>query len=200
MTAKDPDALRRALGSASALLITGASHTGKSRLAARLGAALDWPVIATDSLARHPGRPWPEPKRHVAEMYERLSVETLHTLLLHHHANMVPIVRQALQHRPVIVEGNALRPELYAAELDPDARMACLTAPDAVLSARIRAASGWDACTPRHKGQIDAFVARSLCDNAALAFSARAYTVPVLTPCDDDAIVRILPAFRAPQP
>ena len=196
----DEDPQHSAFGPVSALLITGTSHTGKSTLAARLGATLGWPVVSTDALARHPGRPRPIPRPHVAEMYERLSVETLHTLLLHHHANMVPVVRQALRQRPVIVEGNALRPELYAPDLAPGARMACLTAPDDVLRARIRASSDWATRTPRHKAQIDAFIARSLCDNAALASSAQRYTVTVFDTASDGSLDLTLPDFHALQP
>lgn len=55
------------------ILIGGALHAGKSTLAKTLALKLGWRYVSTDSLARHPGRPWkPKPNRvpdHVAEHY-----------------------------------------------------------------------------------------------------------------------------------
>ncbi len=45
------------------ILIGGSSNVGKSILAQSLALKLGWSHISTDSLARHPGRPWKaEPK------------------------------------------------------------------------------------------------------------------------------------------
>lgn len=43
----------------STILIAGTSHVGKSTLAGLLSERLRCEAISTDSLARHPGRPWP---------------------------------------------------------------------------------------------------------------------------------------------
>ena len=43
------------------LLLTGTSHVGKSTCAGKVGAALGWPVVSTDALARHPGSGKPDP-------------------------------------------------------------------------------------------------------------------------------------------
>ena len=40
------------------ILIGGTSHAGKSTLGLSLAEKLGWDYLATDSLARHPGRPW----------------------------------------------------------------------------------------------------------------------------------------------
>ena len=63
------------------VLIGGTSHVGKSTLSESLAARLGWTRISTDTLARHPGRPWkPAPEKvpdHVAEHYLSLSVNEL---------------------------------------------------------------------------------------------------------------------------
>ena len=55
------------------LLIGGTSHTGKTTLAQSLAQQLDRDCISTDSLARHPGRPWKisdkEVPSHVVDHY-----------------------------------------------------------------------------------------------------------------------------------
>ena len=40
------------------ILIGGSSHTGKSTAAREIAGRLGWSHLSTDSLARHPGRPW----------------------------------------------------------------------------------------------------------------------------------------------
>lgn len=65
----------------SGILIAGTSHVGKSTFAARLTKALGCSLISTDSLARHPGRPWPTVRPAVAEFYSSLSPETIHWFL-----------------------------------------------------------------------------------------------------------------------
>ena len=74
------------------VFIGGTSHVGKSTLAESLAARLGWTRISTDTLARHPGRPWrPAPEKvpdHVAEHYLSLSVnELLKDVLRHYRVN-----------------------------------------------------------------------------------------------------------------
>ena len=100
----------------SVLLIFGTSHVGKSTLAARVGRALGWQVQSTDSLARHPGRPWPEVREPVAEFYSRLTDESVFWFLRVHHENMQPLLRQRIvadcqAGKGSVLEGSALRPE-----------------------------------------------------------------------------------------
>jgi adenylate kinase family enzyme len=63
------------------ILIGGSSRIGKSTLAESLAMKLGWRHISTDSLARHPGRPWrakPESvPLHIAEHYLSLSTNAL---------------------------------------------------------------------------------------------------------------------------
>lgn len=107
-------------------LIGGTSHVGKSTLAQSLAADLGWNCVSTDSLARHPGRPWktttrsPSPfagrvfeyytprKRaqrgavrsipdHVARHYLTLSVDELVTELLRHYERLWPQIRTIIE-------------------------------------------------------------------------------------------------------
>ena len=108
------------------ILIGGSSHSGKSALSESIAANLGWNRISTDTLARHPGRPWrPEPGQvpdHVAEHYLSLSVDQLIKDVLHHYrVNVWPKVEKIVASHindpsrgRLIIEGSALWPELVA--------------------------------------------------------------------------------------
>src|SRR5436190_17319138 len=98
------------------LLITGTSHVGKSSLGHDIAAATGWQLRATDTMARHPGRPWPTTPPHVAEFYAKLSPDSIFQFLLNHHENMWQSIQAALQipGQYAIWEGSALRPEYLA--------------------------------------------------------------------------------------
>jgi predicted kinase len=179
------------------ILISGTSHTGKSTLAAALGEALGWPVLATDRIARHPGRPWPEVRPHVAEYFTRLTPEAIYQFLLDHHRNMWPGLRRTIAEelaagRPFVFEGSALRPDYLATLADPQLAAVCLHADPEFLRTRIRAASDYDALAPPQRTLVDAFTDRSLTDNARLIAEARAAGQP----CVDAADPAALAAFR----
>jgi len=102
------------------ILIGGASHIGKSTLGKALSIKLKGEYIATDNLARHPGRPWStekdkEIKPHVAEHYRGLSApELLSDVLVHYGQNVLPQVIELIQtynlNKYLIIEGSALYP------------------------------------------------------------------------------------------
>ena len=105
------------------ILVGGSSHVGKSTLSGSLAAELGWTHVSSDTLARHPGRPWkPEPEKvpdNVAEHYLSLSVdELLRDVLCHYRVNVWPKVEAIVaaysndtSRAGVIVEGSALWPE-----------------------------------------------------------------------------------------
>ena len=105
------------------ILVGGSSHVGKSTLSGSLAAELGWTHVSSDTLARHPGRPWkPEPEKvpdNVAEHYISLSVdELLRDVLCHYRVNVWPKVEAIVaaysndtSRAGVIVEGSALWPE-----------------------------------------------------------------------------------------
>ncbi len=152
-----------------AILIAGASHTGKSTLAGRIGAALNWPVLSTDGMARHPGRPWPEVRPEVAEFYDRLGDDTIHWFLRVHHQNMRPglvrLLEDAALGNPLVLEGSALRPDLLAMLRSDRVATICLTGQADVLAARIRTATGYDGLDPGQRRLVDRFITRSQRDN-----------------------------------
>ena len=156
------------------ILIGGTSHVGKSTVAERLAAELGWSAISTDSLARHPGRPWRHPPEtvpeHVAEHYLSLSVdELLSDVLRHYSFNVWPKVEEIIASGAgIIVEGSALWPE-FAIGLDSD-RVASLwlTASEEVLTQRIYEESLYHAKAGREKTMINKFLERTLAYDALM--------------------------------
>ena len=109
------------------ILIGGTSHTGKTALARALAARLGWRRLSTDSLARHPGRPWktggcvvPD---HVAEHYLSLSVDELIEDVLAHYRSLWPAIRD-------LVSAHATDPSGYAAHVTDHLRAAFAPAAD----------------------------------------------------------------------
>ncbi len=107
------------------ILIGGTSHTGKSTLGKSFATKLGWDYLTTDSLARHPGRPWVSKsnrtiKQQVVEHYKNLSTPDLLTDVLKHYAqNVLPQVetlvqacRSNLLDNCLVIEGSALYPSL----------------------------------------------------------------------------------------
>ena len=156
------------------LLIGGSSHVGKSTLAESLATTLGWRHISTDSLARHPGRPWASPPHgvpdHVAEHYLDLSVdELMEDVLRHYELNVWPNVEAIIASHlndptttGLVVEGSALWPD-FASNLDFTKVAAIwLTASDEVFKQRIRVNSRYKSKSPRERTLIDKFLERSL--------------------------------------
>ena len=142
------------------ILIGGTSHVGKSAVSESLAARLGWAHVSTDSLARHPGRPWkPAPEKvpvHVAEHYLSLSVdELIEDVLRHYRVNVWPKVEEIVASHSndtattgIVLEGSALWPE-FATSLDLDRTAAVwLTASEEVLSQRIHDGSGYRSKSP----------------------------------------------------
>lgn len=164
------------------ILIGGSSHVGKSTLADSLAAKLGWTQISTDKLARHPGRPWPEPvPDHVAEHYLSLSVrELIEDVLYHYKVNVWPQVEAIgtatatdTSKEQIIVEGSALWPEFVATLEVANLAAIWLTASDAVFEQRIRAASQYWTKPQRERRMVDKFLERSLLYNAQMMDAIR---------------------------
>ncbi len=154
------------------LLIGGASHTGKSTLAAALGERLDWQEISTDQLGRHPGRPWPVGGRKVPqnarEHYERLSPEELRDSVLDYQRRMWLTIERIVAHRlvdrssrPLVIEGSAVLAEKIEEIPMPDVQPFWLTASRDVLRRRIFTSSEHESRSPAEKMLIERFEARN---------------------------------------
>ncbi len=149
------------------MLIGGTSHVGKSTLAQHLSEVLGWSVVATDSLARHPGRPWkvlpetvPPP---VAEHYLLLSADELLADVLRHYRGLWPTISDliAQSETPIIMEGSALWPE-WIAPLTSGGVAIWLTASDNFLRRRIYTLSGFDKADGSQKELTRKFMMRTL--------------------------------------
>lgn len=151
-------------------MIGGTSHAGKSTLAEEVAQAVGLTPVSTDRLGRHPGRPWPTVRPHVAEFYARLSPESIFAFLLAHHENMWPGLRRFIgdhlrNGHPFVLEGSALRPDYLATLEDEGLVRLYLYGPPELIRTRIHMASGYETLGDAHRQLIDAFVERSLRDN-----------------------------------
>lgn len=162
------------------ILIGGSSHVGKSTVSETLAAALGWDHVSTDSLARHPGRPWkPAPEKvpdEVAKHYLCLSVgELVEDVLRHYRVNVWPKVETIIASHStdtstsgLVLEGSALWPELVAS-LDFDRIAAVwLSASEDVFRQRIYFGSLYSTKSPRERMMIDKFLERTLAYNARM--------------------------------
>jgi len=173
------------------LLIGGPSNAGKSTVAGILGTRPGWTATSTDRMARHPGRPWPvggQPvKPHVAAHYATLSQGELIRSVLAHYRNMEPLIRALVAKHAddtaedrLVLEGSGLLPETVVAFDLPGVFAVWLTADDAILAARIRRESSYDALHTDGRALVDAFVGRTLLYNRHMLREARARDLPVL--------------------
>lgn len=166
------------------ILISGSSHVGKSTFATHLAHDLGWEASSTDSLARHPGRPWLGVSPHVKEYYSCLSSEAIYWFLLAHHENMWPMMRQRIcaaqsARSPLIFEGTALRPEYIGPILSREICGVFLYANNDVLQERIRAEAGYHDADAASRRIIDRFIERSLRDNTEMHAAALAHGVKI---------------------
>jgi 2-phosphoglycerate kinase len=160
-----------------AILIGGSSHTGKSTLGRALAAKLGWSYLATDKLARHPGRPWvgingQAIPAHVIEHYRDLSTDALLLDVLSHYANNVwpqveEIVRDRVTDRSteyLVIEGSALWPGFVANLVNENShvRAIWLTASARLFRTRIFTESNFDRVSKEEQHLIYKFLDRTL--------------------------------------
>jgi hypothetical protein len=170
------------------LLLGGTSHAGKSTLAQGLSERLGWDRLSTDSLARHPGRPWRTPVRevppHVAEHYLSLSTDELMEDVLRHYRGLWPEIRDRIFARTIdgtlpglIIEGSALWPDTVADFSHPQVSGVWLTASADYLRKRIHITSGFLDALPQEQILIQKFVDRTVAYNARMmaAVSEKAF-------------------------
>lgn len=186
----------------STILIAGTSHVGKSTLAGQLSERLGWEAISTDSLARHPGRPWPGIPSAVDEFYRQLSADSIHWFLKVHHQNIWPMIRTLIDSRldagtPTILEGAALRPEFIAPLLGGPVTGVFLHAGTEFLLQRMRAEARYDEAAPRDRQIMKAFMERSLRENTEMLSSALDHHVPVFDVSKPQAIETLVAHLAA---
>lgn len=152
-------------------LIGGSSHAGKSTLAEAVANHLGCRCISTDSLAKHPGRPWRDPPEqlppHVVEHYRDLALDQMMQSVLAHYRSMwSPLVLPLIESgERLVLEGSALLPELVS-QLDMQhVRAIWLVAAEGVLERRITAESNYGSRDPHARFLIDKFAQRAVAFN-----------------------------------
>ncbi|MDF6021016.1 hypothetical protein [Streptomyces sp. JH34] len=155
------------------VLIGGTSNVGKSAVAQAVADRLGFDCLSTDSLARHPGRPWRTPERevpaHVAEHYGTLTVDELIRSVLDHYERLWPRIEELITTTAtgggagtgLVLEGSALRPVPVAGLKVRHTAAVWLTADVTVLRARVHATGHYDTATTREQLLMDAFLART---------------------------------------
>lgn len=199
-----------------AILIGGSSNIGKSTLAAHLAERLGWEQVSTDSLARHPGRPWrpksaPVPPP-VADHYLGLGHEELLASVLNHYRDMWPGIERLVHKRvqessPLVLEGSALLPENVASLRLSTVSAIWLTGGDSLYEARIKRESRYEDADPRGREMISKFLERSLRFNRMLVEHVRRLDLPYieieknvrLTRLADLCLSRMRPLRLAPK-
>ena len=157
-----------------------------------LAEELGWRHVSTDSLARHPGRPWAlaheEVPDHVAKHYLCLSVhELIEDVLRHYRANVWPQVEKIVAshlNNPstagIVVEGSALWPE-FATSLDFNQVSAIwLTAREDVFRRRIHVESMYSSKSRREQMMIDKFFERTIAYDERMVDSVNRLEFPLL--------------------
>jgi len=179
------------------ILIGGTSHTGKSTLAAHLARRPGWAHLSTDSLARHPGRPWggAGARPQVAKYYLELSDRERLQSVLTHYRNMWPLVeRLVCEHanerseQRLVLEGSGLLPENVISVRVQGVAAIWLTGEEALLRSRIYKESAYADLGGREQKMIDAFVRRAADFNRAVAAWVAKLELPFLDVSDSTCI------------
>ncbi len=158
------------------ILIGGSSNVGKSTIAQSMALKLGWSYLSTDSLARHPGRPWRVGQKvvpeHVVDHYKSLLVDELFTNVLQHYQRIWSKVEKLITVHAsdgsfdrLILEGSALWPELVATLDFENVRAVWLTANDDLFRKRIYQSSQFDQSTSHEKLLIQKFLDRTILYN-----------------------------------
>ena len=190
------------------ILMGGSSHSGKSTLAQDLAYRLDADNLSTDSLARHPGRPWRATPdlipAHVRTHYASLPVATLVAEVLAHYQRLWPRVQSHIEKhleagsaRCLVVEGSALWPALVSPllqNLEITARW--LTVRDEVFRTRIYDNSNYYRTQPPEQQLIDQFLARTIGFNKLMMDQVHRLHLPYIDTEDSLTYETFLTSFQ----
>tara|TARA_B100001146_G_C16193111_1_gene440161 strand:+ start:800 stop:1456 length:657 start_codon:yes stop_codon:yes gene_type:complete len=154
------------------ILIGGTSHCGKTTLAKRMSVEHNIKLISTDSLAKHPGRPWKETPsnnipEHVKDYYSKLSTKEMMASVLMHYEKLWPTIRDIIrlcirENTNLIIEGSALLPKLIDHTFSNQVNFIWLTDVPENLRARIYGLSQYEEKLLEEKKMIDKFVDRTI--------------------------------------
>lgn len=153
------------------ILIGGTSNVGKSTISEFLGDDLGFDLLSTDSLAKHPGRPWrtipKEVPLHVRKHYLNLSTKELVDSVLTHYDSLwtriSEIIKSHLSNgQNLIIEGSAILPSTWDLQSKGKVFAFWLTSADKFLLERIRCTSNYFKKEDEDKLLIDKFYDRTI--------------------------------------
>lgn len=174
------------------VLISGASHIGKSTLSESLASLPGWNSMSTDQLGRHPGRPWanhrrPSVSERVIEHFTSLSPEELVEDLLEFQRRMWSTIERIITHRLTVhsltrlaFEGSALLPENTGKVQGEHAKALCLAASPEFLKRRIHESSGYSTLSTERTHLVDKFIKRNVLLNERYVEMAKSNGVTVV--------------------
>lgn len=155
------------------ILLGGSSNVGKSTVGDALATMLGWRCVSTDSLAKHPGRPWPKRKEkvptEVTDHYLNLQADELLESVILHHRRMSPLVAEYIWSflkgagdSRIVLEGSALWPFITAGHRLKEVGAVWLTASPETLRSRIEQSSGYQSADFRSRAMISSFLERTI--------------------------------------
>lgn len=167
-----------------AILIGGTSHLGKSYFAEALAHRLGWQYMSTDSLSRHPGRPWKKecviPVAVQNHYLTNTPNELVDDVIQHYGKSVWPIVKAIVQTRVfnqydscIVLEGSAILPEPVASADFEQTLSVWFTASEDLIKTRIHKSSRYHQKSPRGRKMIDRFLSRSLLFNEHILAETR---------------------------
>ena len=179
------------------ILIGGTSHTGKSTVAKRIAEKIGATTVSTDSLARHPGRPWPagrEVPPHVVRHYLELGDRALITSVLTHYRNMWPLVEALVRKHSadhaerLVLEGSAVLPENVAELRLRGVAAIWLTVDKQLLQARMYRESRYGERDARGRALIDKFLSRAVNFDQVMRSVTRKLGLPSIEITEDMSV------------
>lgn len=167
------------------ILIGGRSHAGKSSVAADLADRFGWAIVSTDSLGRHPGRPWGAVPSHVEAHYTTLDDPAILDAVLAHQRGMWAQIEVLVREHGgssggLVLEGSAIMPEEAAMLGLSTVAAVGLTGSDPFFRRRIEAESGYAKADFAARHLIDRFIERNQRLDAVLRAGARLHGLPLV--------------------
>lgn len=180
------------------LLIGGTSHMGKSTLAAHLATITSAKTLATDHLARHPGRPWKDSPElippHVKDHYQLLEIDELIEDVLAHYRRLWPQIlasTTASETQHQIIEGSAIWPDWIAPHLGENVQAIWLVGEPRLIKERIYQNSKYSEKSSAEQFLIDKFCQRSINFNAKLKTQLEKWALPCINITHSSEITRL---------
>lgn len=167
-----------------AYLIGGTSHCGKTSLGKFLSKKYHIPLLSTDTLARHPGRPWGKSFHNlppvVKNYYSKLSVEEMIESVLNHYIHLWPQIRNKIEatikrNETIIIEGSAILPNLVSTLREFPVKPFWIIENQEILIQRIYRSGNYIDQSPDTKLLTDNFIKRTIEFQRLLETDLRSY-------------------------